>query len=511
MLLSKLVRGQLVAFVLVSVLGVSYAAVAYLHLPRLLGIGTYHVTLDLSRAGGLYENALVTMRGVAVGKVERIDLSRGGVRTVLGIDDGTRIPADSAISVRSMSAIGEQFVDFEPPTDTAPNAASLADGQLIPGSRVTFGTPVGDLLTSLNQFAATLPLDKVNPTVDELYDAFNGTGGDLDRLLRSASQLEDVASQNLDPTVKLVQQLVPVLSTQQQIGPQVVSFTGDLAKVTDTLHGADPSLRGAIDKTGPMADELDALIGQVRPTLPQLLTDLSSTGQVLRVYQPNVRHLLVVFPAAVAALTSTTAQGIQASAGANPPLMSAMGFKLTFDNPPPCTTGFDPDRVAPTDTSNSHAPPTDAYCKEPKDSPIAVRGLRNSPCPPGSPTGPGSTSATASGCGLDFQTPAEAKAATDAAVQHELAVAARNPKTRAENEAFIGDADFPRVQAPGSPPAINGAGDTSHTAPNGLFQSDGKSYLNGAALPLPTVSTADGPLGGAAQFVLGPILSPTGS
>jgi phospholipid/cholesterol/gamma-HCH transport system substrate-binding protein len=495
------VRGQLLAFVLVTVVGVTFAAVHYLRLPRLLGIGTYAVTLDLPRAAGLYENALVTLRGIEVGKVDRLDLDRAGVRVVLGIDDGVSIPADTAVTVRSTSAIGEQFVDFQPRAASAP----LRDGQVIPASQVSFPTPVGDLLSSVHQLAATLPLDKLNSTVDEAYRAFDGTGDDLAAFLRAAARLQDLANANLDPTVKLVQDLVPVLATQQRLGPQTRAFTGDLAAVTDTLRLVDPSLRGAIDKTTPMVEEFDALLTQLSPTLPQLLNDLISTGQVLRVFLPNIRHSLVVFPAAVASLTSATAWGIEDS-GQNPPPYSAMGFKLTFNTPPPCVTGYDPDRIAPSDLSNSRPPPKDAYCKEPKDSPIAVRGFRNAPCPPGSPAGPGSTGATAAACGWQFQSPAEADAAYDAAIRHMLEVAANNPKTRAENEAFIGNDTFPGPRPTQPPPAIN----SSHEGPNGLFLTDGQTFLNGARLPLPEVSTADGPVSGLEQFLLAPMLAPTG-
>jgi phospholipid/cholesterol/gamma-HCH transport system substrate-binding protein len=302
---------------------------------------------------------------------------------------------------------------------------------------------------------------------------------------------------------------VPVLATQQRVAPAVRSLTGDLAAVTDTLRAVDPSIRGAIDKTGPMADEFDALLMDVRPTLPQLLSDLLSTSQVLRVHLPNLQHTIVVFPAAVAALTSTTAKGSLESDGQFPPPYSALGFGLTF-RPPPCTTGFEQDKVAPSDLSNSRPPPTDAYCKEPKDSPISVRGFRNAPCPPGSPAGPRSTGATAAACGWQFQTPDRAKAATDVAIKHMLDVAARNPKTRAENEAFIGDADFDGPKPAPTPPAINSAGSTTTASPNGTFAAGGQLLLNGGHVPLPQVGTAAGPVPGVTQFLLAPMLAQAG-
>lgn len=504
-MLSRLVRGQLIAFVVVTTLGVGYAGAEYLQVPRMLGIGTYTVTLDLPRAGGLYENALVTYRGIAVGRVDHLDLTLTGVRAALGIDDGVAIPADSAVSINSTSAIGEQYVNFQPRSASAP----LRDGQVIPGDRVTFPTPTGDLLSSVDRLAATVPLDKLKETVDEAYQAFNGTGQSLTQFLRAAAQLQALADANTGPTTTLLRNLVPVLATQQRLGPDIRSFTGDLAAVTDTLRSVDPQLRGSIDKAAPLADEFDALLTQVSPTLPQLLNDLVSTGQVFRVYLPNVQQLLVVFPADVADLTNTTAAAVQDSGGQYPPPTSMMGFRLTFNQPPPCTTGFDPHRVAPSDLSNSHPPPTDAYCKEPKNSSIEVRGDRNAPCPPGSPTGPGSTGATAAQCGWHFQTPDQASAATQAAIQHMLAVAASNPKTRAQNEAFIGNEDFSGSTSSLPPPAINGTGDSSHEGPDGLFLAGGQLFQDGNSQALPKVSTAKGPVPPLDQYLLAPLLAST--
>lgn len=172
-MLNRMVRGQLIAFVVVTLLGVTYAGVEYLRVPRMLGAGIYTVTLQLPSASGLYEHALVTYRGIEVGKVDRVELDRAGVTAVLGINDGVSIPANSAVSVRGTSAIGEQFVNFEP---GGPAAPPLRDGDVIPAGRVGLPTAVGKLLSSVNDVAATLPLDKLHSTVDELYRPCTGRG-----------------------------------------------------------------------------------------------------------------------------------------------------------------------------------------------------------------------------------------------------------------------------------------------------------------------------------------------
>lgn len=500
-MVDRLIRLQLIAFVVVSVLGVGYASTQYLEIPRLLGLGSYTVTLDLPATGGLYENALVTYRGVRVGKVNSLEVSRDDVRAVLGIDNGVSIPSDSTVSLRSTSAIGENYVDFEPRAHSAPMHA----GQVIPGDKVIMPTPVGDFLESWNRFAATLPLDKLNSTVVEAHKALDGTGPYLANFLSSARQLQDLADANLDPTVRLVRDLVPVLATQQRIGPDVRSFTGDLAGVTDTLRTSDANIRGVIDKVPPFANQVDSLFNQLSPTLPQLLTDLTSTGQVLRVYIPHINHTLTVFPVTMANLLSVS----QASAplyNTTPAPVAGVNFKMTVNDPPPCFTGYEAKRNEPNDLSNSHPPAVNSWCREPKNSPVGVRSLQKTPCPPGSPAGVGSTGATAAECGWNFQTPQQAAAATAAAIRYQLEVAARNPKTRAENDALIGKDRPPRPPMGPQPPAINDPWGPAQQDPNGSFLAGGQQFVNGNAVPPPRPSIPGAPTG-LEQYLLGPLMS----
>ena len=69
-MISRLVRIQLVAFIVITVVGITYTGVRYVGLDRYFGGGGYRVTMSLAQSGGIFENAEVTYRGYAVGRVE---------------------------------------------------------------------------------------------------------------------------------------------------------------------------------------------------------------------------------------------------------------------------------------------------------------------------------------------------------------------------------------------------------------------------------------------------------
>jgi phospholipid/cholesterol/gamma-HCH transport system substrate-binding protein len=114
-MLTRLVRRQLVAFAAVTIVVLAILMLNYVKLPAVLGFGRYEVTANLPEAGGLYPRANVTYRGHEVGVVTSVDLrGGGGVVARLQIDDGVKIPRSAQVQVRSVSALGEQYLDLVP-------------------------------------------------------------------------------------------------------------------------------------------------------------------------------------------------------------------------------------------------------------------------------------------------------------------------------------------------------------------------------------------------------------
>jgi phospholipid/cholesterol/gamma-HCH transport system substrate-binding protein len=386
-MISKMVRWQLVVFTVLTVAAVVYASIAYVGLPRLLGIGQYRLSVELPESGGLYQNAVVTLRGVEVGKVTGMRLSQNGVLADLTVDDGVQIPADSQIAVRNTSAIGEQYLSFLPSSKGPPY---LAAGSTVTGGKVTLPTEIGSVLHNTQALADSVPQGKLNTTIDELYNAFNGTGQSLQRFLDSASTLTTAAAENLDPTRKLIADLVPVLATQKAEAPNISSYTANLASFTDQLKMSDPQIRAALTQGPGFANELSSLVDALRPTLPRLLTSLTQTGQMVDVYLPNVAQVVAILPATVNDI-------ISALASSPVPGTAILNLKTAVNSPTACTTGFQAHARDPSDTTSIPAP-GDSYCKLPQNAQQAVRGARNSPCP----NDPNLRSATAAGCGLNF-------------------------------------------------------------------------------------------------------------
>jgi phospholipid/cholesterol/gamma-HCH transport system substrate-binding protein len=371
-MLTRFVRNQLIIFAIASVIAMALMIVVYMQAPTLLGLGRITVKLELPGTGGLYRFSNVTYRGVQVGKVTEVHATRDGATAVLSLDTSPKIPADLHADVRSVSAVGEQYVDLQPRAESGPY---LQDGSVIAKEKTTIPQAVGPMLDQVNALINSVPKDKIGDLLDESFKGLNGSGYELGSLFDSSATVVGAMNGAADQSRSLIDDSRRLLDGQLQSADAIRTWAHSLAGVTGEVTTNDAQIR-AILETGPSAaDEASRLFNQVKPTLPVLLANLTSIGQIGVTYHASLEQLLVLLPPYVAA---TQTVGVAKN---NPTGMSMGDFTLTLNDPPACTVGFLPPSSwrSPEDTTEIDTP-DGLYCKLPQDSPVAVRGARNYPC-----------------------------------------------------------------------------------------------------------------------------------
>ncbi|MDT5045407.1 MAG: phospholipid/cholesterol/gamma-HCH transport system substrate-binding protein [Mycobacterium sp.] len=381
---------QLLIFSLLAVVALGIMVFGYMRLPAMLGIGQYRVTVELPETGGLYPRGNVTYRGTQVGIVKSVNLTDTGVAAVLSVDSGIKIPADVVAEVHSQSAVGELYVTLLPRSGDGP---VLTDGDVIPQDRTRVPTDVNAVLDATNRGLAAIPRDNLKTAVDEAYVAFGGLGPELSRLVQGGTALAIDARKNLDPLTTLIDQSKPILDTQTDTAGSIQAWASNLATITDQLQSQDTAVAGILDKGPGAADEVRALFDRLQPTLPIVLANLVSIGEVAVTYQPSLEQLLVLLPQGTA---TTQAIGVAKRNTKQDIEGDYLTLNLNLNLPPPCTTGFLPvqQRRAPSFEDYPDRAAGDVYCRIPQDAPFNVRGARNLPCV----TVPGKRAATVKQC-----------------------------------------------------------------------------------------------------------------
>lgn len=371
-MIDRLTRMQLMIFGVVTVLTVGAISLFYLHLPAAVGIGTYHVNANFVTGGGIYQNANVTYRGVTVGRVESVGLAPDGVVAGMRLNSDTAIPDNVIATVKSVSAVGEQYIDLVPPKD--PSANKLRNNASIEQKNTRVGQDIAGLLATADTLVSSVSNSRLQDLLRETFKAFNGSGPELARLIQSSRLLIDEANANYDQTSKLIDQAGPFLEAQMRSGDDIRSLADGLARFTGEVNNADPQLRSVLKTVPGATAEANTAFSGIRPTFPVLAANLANFGRIGVIYSKSIEQALVIFPALMAAL-NTVAGGVPADEGGK------LDFKIDLGDPPPCNTGFLPPTQirSPADLTLRDLP-TDMYCKTAHNDPSVVRGARNYPC-----------------------------------------------------------------------------------------------------------------------------------
>jgi len=361
-------KRQLLAFVFISLVGISYVGARYARLDRLVFDTSYQVNAHFEQSGGIFTGAEVTYRGVRIGQVADMELITGGVNVVLDIDNKyDRIPRDTLALVGNKSAVGEQYVELEPHTNSGPY---LRNNSVIQPKDTQVPVSTTEILTNLDQLVTSVPQDKLRTVVDEFGAAFAGTGEDLGQIIDTSNAFIKTANDNFDVTTALIRDSNTVLRTQVLKGSAIRSFARDLALFSGTLADNDAALRRLIDNGSATANELRTFLETNKVDLGSLINNLVTTGKVISRHLPGIRQILVTYPYQVAGGFTVVAK--------NPDGYNArFGFIL---NPIPavCEEGYDVnERRSPTDGSNKPMD-LDAKCTA-AITKTNARGAQNAP------------------------------------------------------------------------------------------------------------------------------------
>jgi len=374
-MIRKSTKIQLIIFVAITLLGVTYVAATYVGLARNVLADPCSISADFPNSGGIFTNAEVTYRGVTVGRVGALHLIHNGVRVNLDLDDcsATKIPASARAVVADRSVVGEQYVNLIPPNDKPPYFHS---GDVIPMGRNSTPVRPEELLVNLDHLVNSVNLGSLRTTVREMYNALNNRGPDLGRLLDANSQLLDTAlsPQNVSDTIALIEQSSAVLQTQLDQQQPLASWTHSLMLLSQQLKKSDPDIRHLF-RTGP-ADltTVQKFIQNNRTDLGILLANLDTTGELMVRHIGGLEEILELYPA-LAAGGPTTLHDHRAALGL---VVQTKPDPQDCGDPKKDREGYNSTRRGP-ENLQPIAPAVGVHCTAPLSSGTNVRGAAHVP------------------------------------------------------------------------------------------------------------------------------------
>ncbi len=367
-MITRRVRIQLIFFVVITLLGCTYVGARYAQLDKVFIDDSYTVVVHFEDSGGIFAGGEVTYRGVSVGKVDKLELTDSGVDVYLDIENGyDEIPSDAKAIVGNRSAVGEQYVELQPQTESKP---FLQEDDEIAVENTELPISTNTILTDISNTVQSVDQEALRTTVDELGTAFAGTGEDLQSIIDAGNSFIEAADENFDVTTALIEDSNTVLRGQIASESALRTFATQLSLFSGTLADSDPALRQVIDSGSFAANQLRTFLEANDVELSELIRDLTTTGNVIVKHLKGIQQVLVVYPYVV--------EGGFTVVSKSPNGLYDAHFGLIISQQAVCTKGYEGTVKRPPREGANVPMNEDARCTEPATKTNA-RGAQHAP------------------------------------------------------------------------------------------------------------------------------------
>jgi phospholipid/cholesterol/gamma-HCH transport system substrate-binding protein len=233
----------------------------------------FRFTVTYPNVAGLAEGSSVRLRGVAVGRVERIVPQAAQVEVQVAIDQPLIIPRDALFITKQTGLVGETVVDILPRGSVeeavgSPLAADCDRSQIICDGDVVEGKPgvdFGQLLIRLERLLA-----RVND--DEVFSTLNATLEGITRVADSVANLSETLEERVAALRTEDLDLLQFTEAARAVSQTAASLQEAADQFTALLLENRASLRAALENIQQVSADLEAMSSAVRPLLtdPQL-------------------------------------------------------------------------------------------------------------------------------------------------------------------------------------------------------------------------------------------------
>lgn len=352
------------ALLLTLLVGVTYILLGALRWNPLASV--YRFTVELPASGGLLPNQDVTLRGVPIGKVERLTLTPAGVNAEVRLQSTVKLSESSKARVAGLSAAGEQYIDFDGGTGEAP---FVADGGSFNLGRTEVPVTLAELLAHSDGMLKQVDTKKLELIKKELSITKDGPQK-LSDIVEGGTLLLSTLDGVLPQTTSLLNtsRVTLQLVADKNAGMKVA--TVNLAEVFGGVNRMTGGFRTLTEETPKALAATDNLFADNSETMVQLLGDLTTTTELLYLRVPALNALFPSYRGSV----------LDALTG----IIHDNGFWVSGDLYPRYSCDYGTPRRPPA-AADYPEPFLYTYCRD-EDPAVLIRGAKNAPRPAGDDT-----------------------------------------------------------------------------------------------------------------------------
>ncbi|RKY77981.1 hypothetical protein DRQ00_06020 [candidate division KSB1 bacterium] len=233
----------------------------------------YLVEIIFDDISGLHRDDPVQMRGVQIGKVEKIILQNNYVRVEIRIDKGYHLPKDSKASIQNIGLLGEKAVNMFPGrSQQYLQDGDVIHGQVTPGLenlREIFNQLQSHLQEVLNienrqKFSKLLSnLEKASSDIEKLLN-YHGEdiGGAISGICQTSETSARMLTENRSTINEILQKLKTTSTRLDSVSNQFCEISTTLKQVADKIHSGQGTM-GKLVNDPALYYEMQAVVAKI--------------------------------------------------------------------------------------------------------------------------------------------------------------------------------------------------------------------------------------------------------
>jgi phospholipid/cholesterol/gamma-HCH transport system substrate-binding protein len=251
------------------------------------------VTIHADRAGlQLAKFGDVRIHGALVGQVRKVsqDGKQAVITVALDPRQAEQIPDNVSVQILPTTLFGQKFVSFVSPDQ--PSGTPLADGDVIPASRVETNVELSRILANLFPLLRAVQPADLNATLNALATALGGRG---EQLGETMDQLDTYLGAIRDHLPTLKQDLVKladVAHTYDLAAPDLLEALRNVTTTGKTVIDNSEQLEVFFSDLGGLADTSTKVLHDNAANLIRLGQVTEPVLKLLAVYSPEFPCLL---------------------------------------------------------------------------------------------------------------------------------------------------------------------------------------------------------------------------
>ena len=289
----------------------------------------YRLTGSFVATSGILPAAEVAYLGVHFGAVTSVERLPGGagspcgtdpatnqartgcVRITMDIDRGKQIPLHSVARIFRKSAIGEPYIDFQPPASYDPAKATARDYYVNNGSVPIEETQnpleFDELLKTASALLANIDPAKAGDLIHQLALALNGRTQDLRNLTTSLDDLTATFAAKTNVLDRLATNNTAIVHVLADHANDLGQSLTNLREVSDTLAAAKGDTQVLLEQGSQLLGHLADLVSDEKSNLDCTLHDLADVNMAAGSPEQidTLNQLLTVGPQGFSTLAKT--------------------------------------------------------------------------------------------------------------------------------------------------------------------------------------------------------------